>query len=103
MANFLGAVPGVAYSFFAGALSDRYGRKPLFYLPMAGFFASALLDCVNYAFIRCVRACACVCVCACPTNLASVHLVMGCPNARIGIEIAKKKGNFSSNPEQPKF
>ncbi len=38
-----------------------------------------------------------------PTNTASVHLVaMGCPNARAGVKIVKKK-NLYSNLEQPKF
>ncbi len=26
-----------------------------------------------------------------PTNIASMHLVMGCPNARAGVEKVKKK------------
>ena len=27
----------------------------------------------------------------CPTNIASVRLVMGCPNARAGVKIVKEK------------
>ncbi len=35
------------------------------------------------------------------TNIASVHLVMGCPNSRAGVRIVKKK--TFEQPEQPKF
>ena len=36
-----------------------------------------------------------------PTNIASVHLVMGCPNARAGVKIVDKKIHWS-HPMQKK-
>ncbi len=50
--NLVGSIPGVVYSIFAGALSDRYGRKPLFLLPMAGYLLSNFLMMINYAYIE---------------------------------------------------
>ncbi len=29
--------------------------------------------------------------CSSPTNIASVHLVMGCPNAREGVKMVKRR------------
>ncbi len=37
-----------------------------------------------------------------PTDIASVHLVMGCPSARADVKVVKKKNPYS-NLEQPKF
>ena len=44
--------PALAYSVFAGALSDRYGRKPLFLLPIIGYIIGHCFSIINYAFIR---------------------------------------------------
>jgi len=52
IANLLGTIPQIFYTCFAGALSDKYGRKPMIYAPMVGYFLSAVLDCINYAYIR---------------------------------------------------
>ncbi len=38
-----------------------------------------------------------------PINIASVHLVMRCPNSRAGVRIVTKKNPSSSNLEQPKL
>ena len=40
---------------------------------------------------------------ATPTNIASVDLVLGCPNARAGVKIVRKKNNPYSNLKQPNF
>jgi len=52
VSNLLGTIPQIFYTLFAGALSDKYGRKPLIYGPMIGFFLSAVIDSLHYTFIR---------------------------------------------------
>ena len=49
--GFIGAIPGIAYSLFVGALSDRYGRRPMIYLPMLGWTISSIINCSHYAYI----------------------------------------------------
>ncbi len=53
--QWFGAVPAIVYSVFAGALSDRYGRKPLMVLPLTGVAIATALSLINFAFIRCVE------------------------------------------------
>ena len=50
--TWIGAVPGITYSLLAGALSDRYGRKPLLFLPYIGYWISIMIKMVNYAYIE---------------------------------------------------
>ena len=50
--GFISAVPGVVYSLFAGALSDRHGRKFLIYLPVFGTVLAYVSQMINYAYIR---------------------------------------------------
>ena len=50
--KWVGAGPALAYSVFAGALSDRYGRKPLFVLPVIGSIIGHCFSIINYAYIR---------------------------------------------------
>ena len=45
-------VPSVFYSFFAGSLSDDYGRKPLIILPTFGVVIGMILSIINYSFIE---------------------------------------------------
>ena len=44
-------IPTIIYSFFAGSLSDDYGRKPLIILPTFGVVIGMFLSIVNYEFI----------------------------------------------------
>ncbi len=50
--GFISAIPGLVYSIFAGALSDKYGRKPLLYLPLTGHLIASVLQILHYFFIR---------------------------------------------------
>jgi hypothetical protein len=50
--KWVGAAPALLYSVFAGALSDRYGRKPLILLPIIGTALGNVFSVINYAFIR---------------------------------------------------
>ena len=49
---YLGAVPSVVYSLFAGALSDDFGRKPLMLLPAIGMILRDAALLINYLFIE---------------------------------------------------
>ncbi len=44
--------PAIIYVFFAGALSDRFGRKWLICLPVIGVFVSTVFQLIHYMFIR---------------------------------------------------
>ena len=39
-------------SFFMGSLSDKFGKKPLIFLPLLGSVLDAILHMINYTFIR---------------------------------------------------
>ncbi len=45
-------VPSFLYAVFAGALSDKYGRKPLILLPLIGNIIGGVFSVLNYVFIR---------------------------------------------------
>ena len=47
----LGYWPGIIYAFFAGALSDRYGRKYLVCLPVMGVLASTFFQIIHFTYI----------------------------------------------------
>lgn len=49
--QFMTTIPTIIYSFFAGSLSDDYGRKPLIILPTFGVVIGMFLSIVNYEFI----------------------------------------------------
>ena len=49
---YLGAVPAIIYSLFAGSLSDDYGRKPLIIVPIFGAVLTAIGMLVNCIFIE---------------------------------------------------
>ena len=46
------SAPTFVYAFFIGALSDRFGRKPIILLPMLGYLIDLCLNFINYAFIE---------------------------------------------------
>ncbi len=48
----LSSWPSIIYVFFAGALSDRFGRKWLICLPVLGVLVSTAFQIVHYIFIR---------------------------------------------------
>ena len=50
--QWIDTLPAFIYSFFIGALSDRFGRKPLIMLPILGSVLDAILHIINYTFIR---------------------------------------------------
>jgi MFS family permease len=50
--QWLGTVPTIIFSFFAGSLSDEYGRKPLILWPVFGGMIGILFSIINYAFIN---------------------------------------------------
>jgi MFS family permease len=52
VSQWLGTVPTILFSFFAGSLSDDYGRKPLMFWPMIGNIIGIVLWIINYAFIN---------------------------------------------------
>ena len=45
-------VASLVYAIFAGALSDKHGRKLLILLPMFGKLLDGILSVINYTFIR---------------------------------------------------
>ena len=54
MITFLGAVPALLYSLFAGSLSDDFGRKPLMIVPIIGAVVTDAALLLNYLFIESV-------------------------------------------------
>ncbi len=50
--HMLASWPTFIYAFFAGALSDRFGRKWLICLPILGVLLSTIFQLIHYAFIR---------------------------------------------------
>ncbi len=50
--EWIGRTPTLVYSFFAGSLSDDFGRKPLLILPVLGFTIGMVFNFINYGFIR---------------------------------------------------
>jgi hypothetical protein len=50
--KWVSTVPAFIYVIFAGALSDRYGRRPLLLLPLFGNVLSGVFSVINFAFIR---------------------------------------------------
>lgn len=50
--QWIGLLPTLVFSLFAGSLSDDFGRKPLILWPTAGAVLSAIFSTVNYAFIN---------------------------------------------------
>jgi MFS family permease len=48
--QWIGSVPMIAFSIFAGALSDVFGRKPLLLFPLVGYFLGSLICIINYSF-----------------------------------------------------
>ena len=44
--------PSVVYSFFAGSLSDDYGRKPCMILPLVGLSIGNVFNFINYTWIN---------------------------------------------------
>ncbi len=48
----LSSWPSIIYVFFAGALSDRFGRKWLICLPVLGVLVSTIFQIIHYIFIR---------------------------------------------------
>jgi len=52
VSDWLSKGPGVLYSFFAGSLSDDYGRKPCLFLPVFGALIGTIFDFINYTWIK---------------------------------------------------
>ncbi len=50
--KWVSTVPSFIYAIFAGALSDKYGRKPLILMPVFGNIIGGIFSVLNYAFIR---------------------------------------------------
>lgn len=48
----MSAITGVLLTLIAGALSDKYGRKPLLLLPTMGSFIGSVINIFNFAYIR---------------------------------------------------
>lgn len=50
--QWISAAPGFIYTFFMGALSDKFGkRKPLMLLPQIGAILNCIFYIINYAFL----------------------------------------------------
>ena len=45
--QWIGSTPSLVYAFFTGALSDKFGRKPLMLLPIIGLCLAQALMLVN--------------------------------------------------------
>ena len=45
-------IPTIIYSFFAGSLSDDFGRKSLIMLPTIGSIIGTIFSLINYTFIE---------------------------------------------------
>ena len=52
MGGYIGSIPSIGYSFFAGSLSDDFGRKPLILLPLIGAIIGRIFSIINYFWIR---------------------------------------------------
>jgi len=44
--------PSILYVFFAGALSDKFGRKPLILIPLLGFLFANVATLVNAVYLE---------------------------------------------------
>ncbi len=49
--SMLSSWPAIIYVFFAGALSDKFGRKWLICLPVIGVLMSTIFQIIHYTFI----------------------------------------------------
>ncbi len=49
--SMLSSWPAIIYVFFAGALSDKFGRKWLICLPVTGILISTIFQIIHYMFI----------------------------------------------------
>ena len=49
---YLGSIPAIIYSLFAGSLSDDFGRKPLIVIPLFGAVLTAIGMLINCLFIE---------------------------------------------------
>ena len=52
VSQWLGGVPAVVYSLFAGSLLDKFGCKPFIILPLIGALLSEVCLLINFAFIE---------------------------------------------------
>ena len=50
--EWINRMPTLIYSFFAGSLSDDFGRKPLIVMPMLGALIGGVITIINYTFIH---------------------------------------------------
>jgi len=48
----VGTFPAILVALFAGAISDRFGRKPLMIVALLGFILDDVTNLVHYNFIR---------------------------------------------------
>ncbi len=46
--QWINSSPTLLYAFFMGALSDKFGRKPLMLIPLFGIMVATCLQIVNY-------------------------------------------------------
>ena len=51
ISQWMGGVPAIVYSLFAGSLLDQFGCKPFMLLPLVGAFIGSVCLLINFAFI----------------------------------------------------
>lgn len=50
--QYISSVPAIIYSLFIGALSDKYGRKPLILIPILGSITDDVLAIIHVTYQR---------------------------------------------------